>query len=207
MNRASAQVTSDKNSLALFYVPGRVVNELGVWGSGVRSHYKEAVKSLIQVMKFNRENKVGWIAEAEGADMLSGALGKLSGSFAGHRFRLIDPLTNTPLLLQKLKEKEIQPARDEAAPVVYSGSNRAANIYMEAQKEAVVHALKMLRVKGLAIEPHQAAVAELESGGDPASPRSQRALANTGALSHSFPGPKVNTNRSLLSFITALKRV
>lgn len=210
--QARSRVETNNQNLALFYIPGSVINELGVWNTGYKSQvFKTAKEQFVNLMKFNRGNKVAWIAEAEGADMLSAALDDLSGNLAGHRYRLIDPLTNTPELLQKLKAKEVKPAGDEVAPVAYTGQNRATNMLLSAQKGAVISALKMLRVKGYAEDYHQSMVAELEKGGSKTTAeQNKRSLANVATLNHRTSLPKTRApiaDKAALSFVTALKQV
>jgi hypothetical protein len=162
-------------------------------------------------MKFNHGKKVGWVAEAEGAEVFSSALDEIKGSLVGHRFRLIDPLTNTPVLLEKLKIKEIKPVNAEVAPVTYTGQNRATSMYMESQKQAVINALKMLRVQSTGEDLHLEVMADLEStvAHTPLG-NNKQALANTAALNKRVVHPKgtpVKTNKAALSFVAALKRV
>src|SRR5690606_10372882 len=127
------------------------------------------------------------------------------------RYRLIDPIADTPVLLHKLGVKGIKPAGDEVAPVAYTGKNRSARIFMESQKAAVISALKMLRMRGSAEEPHQDMVATLESTmGNNAMLSNKKALSNTAALNQPVRHPKAAAplpNKAAISFITALKRV
>ena len=216
IKKAQKRVETSTDRLALFYVPGAVINGLGVWSSAAQSqHVKESISQLTDVIKFNRGKKVGWVAEAEGAEVFSTALESVSGSLAGQKFRLIDPLTNVPAVLEKLKIREIKPTTDEVAPVEYTGGNRATNVYMESQKQAVIGALKMLRVKSYAEYPHQSMVNDLEATAEKMPfGKNKQALTNTAALNQRVvPSKTVPTkivaadNKAALSFITALKRV
>lgn len=212
LRSAQSRVPSSDANLAVFYVPGKVVNDLGVWSSVTASQLvKETVNLLRDAMKFNQGKKVGWIAEAEGAEVFSSALDEIKGSLTGHRFRLIDPITNTPMLLEKLKVKEIKPVNADVAPVMYTSQNRATNMYMESQKQAVINALRMLRVQSTGEDLHLEMVADLEStvGHTPLG-NNKQALANTTALNKRVVHPKsapVKTNKAALSFVSALKRV
>lgn len=212
IGNAKSRLPGRNENLALFYIPGNVVNELGVWSSAARSERAtESVNQLREVMKFNRDKKVGWVVEAEGAEIFSGALDGFSGTLAGHRFRLIDPLTNTPELLQKLKSKEIRATTDDVAPVTYTGQNRATNMFMESQKQSVINALKMLRVKGFAEFANMDMIADLEAtAGNAPMSQNKQALTHTAALNKRIAHPKsapVKTNKAALSFVAALKRI
>jgi hypothetical protein len=210
LKNAKSRISLANADIAVFYTPGKVINELGVWNSSSsRETVNESIGKLRDVMKFNQDKKVSWVAEAEGAEIFSNALDGMNGVLSGHKFRLIDPLTNTPMLLQKLKSKEIKPAIDEIAPVTYTGENRATTIFLESQKNAVINALKMLRAKSYAERPHQNMVKELEATADnKAVEKNKQALTNTAALNQRVPAKVVVTdNKAALSFITALKRV
>jgi hypothetical protein len=208
---ANKRVEISIDRLALFFTPGDVINELGIWSSSsVAEKMNESIGQLRNVMKFNQDKKVHWVAEAEGAEVFSSALDGINGVLSGHKFRLIDPLANTPLLLQKLKTKEIKPTTDEVAPVTYTGENRATNMFMESHKHAVINALKMLSAKSYAEYPHQNMVKELEAtAGNKPAEKNKQALTNTAALNQRVMPTKavVTDNKAALSFITALKRV
>ena len=209
---AQQQTETSKGNLALFYVPGNVVNGLGVWGSTSQSlSVKSAMSLLSDIIKFNREKRVIWVSEAEGADVFLNALTDVTGSLKGHSYRLIDPITDTVSLLANMKAKEIKPPVDEVAPVTYTGKNRVTNLHIESKKQAIIDALKMLRVKGFADFPHQQMVKELEATvGNAPLGKNKQALIDTAALNHRVLHPKSVTresNKATLSFITALQRV
>ncbi|HSC67238.1 MAG TPA: hypothetical protein VLC79_06090 [Cellvibrio sp.] len=212
LKKAEQRTGLSKERLAVFYVPGNVVNSLGVWSSASQSQsVKEIGSQLAELIKFNRDKKVSWVPEAEGAEIFSNALVGVNGTVKGHKYWLIDPLTNTPALLETLKAKEIKPSTDEVAPVTYTGQNRAINIYIESRKQAIIDALKMLSAKGNAEYPHQQMVAKLEAtaGSAPMS-KSKQALTNIAALNPRALTPKSTAsapNKAALSFITALQRV
>lgn len=198
--------------MALFYIPSAVINDLGVWNAAPTSQRVQNVTSLLaDVIKFNAKNKVYWVLEAEGSDAFSNALDKVNGPVTGHRFNVIDPLTDTPLLLKKLAEKEIRPTIDEQAPVRYTGENRATNISMESHRQAIINALKVLKVKNFAEDPHRDAIAELESdAGQTPVAKNKQALINVSLLNNTVRHPKAAStvsNSAAPSFISALKRV
>lgn len=207
---AQSRVPISESDLALFYTPGHCINELGVWESP-RSEKKmhDASSLLGKAMKFNHNRKVHWVAEAGGAAVFSKALDELNTNLTGHKFRLIDPLTNVPALLHKLETKNIKPTTDEIAPVAYTGSNRATNMYMESQKQAVISALKAMKVKSYVEDVHHTAIAEIEAGlGCLPVKRSTQAMNNTAALNNN-PSKKTTSmsDRAALTFVAALKRV
>lgn len=212
LENAKSRVALTKDKLALFYTPGHCINDLGVWESretAQKTH--DAACKLYDVIKFNYDKKVEWIAEEGGAEILSKALDSFSGNLSGHKFRLIDPLTNTPALLQKLTSKNVKPTIDEIAPVAYTGANRATNIYMESQKQSIISALKALRVKGYAEDPHQSTIADLAANSSVLPVRqNQQAMSNAAVLNNKVSHSKsfrVAPDKAALTFITALKRV
>lgn len=208
---AKTRLHMANNNVALFYTPGHIINELGVWSSGPSIKLGDSVKKLREGIASNNKNRIAWVAEGEGADVLSVALEGINGSCPGHRYRLIDPITNTLSLLKKLGAKGMKPTGDEVAPVAYTGTNRSARMFMESQKAGIINALKMMKIRGNAEEFHQDVVAKLESTMSTSTMAdSKKSLSNTAALNQPARHPKAAaplTNKAGLSFITALKRV
>lgn len=212
MLSAKKHCFASEQNLALFYSPNSVINALGVWHtSGSNQAAKDAAGQLQKLIQKNAKKRVVWVAEGEGAGVFADALDGVTGSLAAHKVRLIDPVGDTPALLQKLKTKESRPPVGEVAPVTFTGTNRAATILMDAHKQALINELKNLKVRGDGEYLHDEMVAQLESsGGGSALNQNKQALSSTAALNQRVlhkAQPVVAANRAALSFIDALKRV
>lgn len=198
-------------NLRVFYTPGNIINNLGVWSSTTQSQEtKDVITQLRNIINLNNKKRVLWVAEGEGADIFSKALDSVTGSLATYRFRLIDPVTNTPALLQKLQTKEIKPTTSEVAPVQYTGKNRTATLSIEACKQVLIDSMKQLKVTGYTVDVHQEAIASLEASGNTHLGSNARQLQDTAALNKRLIPPSVaqpKHNMAALSFVQALRRV
>lgn len=211
--KIAREITGPIVDLAVFYTPGNIVNDLGIWSSGVQSQQtRQAIAELTGIIKANNKKRVYWVAEGEGADILSKALDGETGSIRNHVLRLIDPMTNTPELLQKSRAKEMRPSiTGEVAPVTYSGEGRALGLSVEATKQATINFLKNLKVSGNSESFHIKSIATLESRlGNTQLGSNAQHLQNVAGLNKHMTPPSVaqpKPNMAALSFVQALKRV
>jgi len=102
-------IIGSRENLAIFYSPASVCNDLGVWNSpGQTLRTGIAIKELIAVIQHNRsaKNGINWIVEGEGCALLSNALESVSGDLKNHSFKIVNPKTDTPKLLQSITKKK-----------------------------------------------------------------------------------------------------
>ena len=163
---------------AIFYCPANVVNELGVWRSpGQSLQTQDAVTKLSQHMQNNAKKKVFWVAEGEGAALAEQALSEVRGVLPEQKMRVIDPVADTPKLLQKLKEKQMKIGSDVSmsgdklgnsspAPVEYTGKRRDAGVLMKSHMQALLQELVSARTVLENRDAHKAEVAKLKSNVD-----------------------------------------
>lgn len=97
------------NKAAVFYIPARVSDELGILGTKTRSRTTtQAINELKDVFNKNVKLSKGirWYAEGEGVNLLAEAIKQVPGDLSKHEFRLINPIANTAKLIQSLSDKK-----------------------------------------------------------------------------------------------------
>lgn len=100
--------TKDNNA-AVFYVPAKVNDELGILGTKNKSRATtQSINELADLFNKNRKvsKGVSWYAEGEGVSLLSEAVKQISGELSNHEFRFINPIGNTAKLIQSLSHKK-----------------------------------------------------------------------------------------------------
>jgi len=135
--------------LALFYNPAHVINELGVWKSNLLSNRdgNTTASKLADIIKSHQKTsrKIYWSVEGEGAALLAEALKSVTGKLGNQHFRLINPVAQTPALLNSLKDKE---AKLPDEPISFSkDGNRSAYIALMSHKSKLLETIDNLPVK------------------------------------------------------------
>ena len=147
--RALAMTAS--TSVALFYNPSVVINELGVWSSTSKRANQAmlATDTLAKVLTANqnRDNTLEWYVEGEGTALLQNALAKVSGELGKFRFQFIDPVGDTTATLNLLKGKKAQLASD----VVKFTGQRSSTVSLLTQRDKLATAIGSLVSPG---HPH-----------------------------------------------------
>ncbi len=142
MRDAEYETGSDMN-LALFYTPATVCNDLGTWNSQENTYVTRlAVEELTEVLKHNQKASKGinWIIEGEGCAVLNNALKNFAGDLSNHNFKLINPKTNTPKLIENINKKKGALTGD----FFNYSSSEAALIGMASHKEALIKQIGLL---------------------------------------------------------------
>lgn len=133
----------DVKNLTLFYAPAAIANDLGIWHSpGQTQRTSMAVQELTEVLQHNLKSQVGvhWLVEGEGCALLNKALEGVKGELVNHTFKLINPRTNTPQLLQNITRKKGQLIGE-----FFNYSNdQAAYIALASHKQALIAQMGLL---------------------------------------------------------------
>lgn len=156
---------------AIFYSSQDVINDLGVWTrSGQSQHTKRAVNELARLFQLNSDKHVFWAAEGEGVSMVNHALDETSSKFDKHAIRLIDPVADTPKLLQKIKSKGMKvgggydPDKEMGpSPVTYTGERRASQILKESHIATLLDMLKKQKALSLSGPFHREMIKKLSA--------------------------------------------
>lgn len=116
-------------SVALFYTPAHVVNELGSWRNTARkaANATLAANALATVLtkSQNRTSTLNWYIEGEGSALLSKALENVTGDLSQQKFRFIDPTGDIAATIKQLKQKKAQFVT-EGDLISYTGKRSAA---------------------------------------------------------------------------------
>jgi len=175
-----AMAQSGNSSSVLFYNPAKVCNDLGVWGAGSRSSItNDAIKELTEGLQLNKSKKVKWVIEGEGGGILTKALKNVKGSLTDHKFKITNPKSDTPKLLQAITEKK------GVLPEMFltHSQNEMSLIATASHKEALIKQIGLLPVdKGM----RKKIVSKIESNSDEVKPIMQQATIGVGSKNVTF---------------------
>ena len=126
----NALEVSASTSVALFYNPAHVVNELGSWRNTARkaTNANSAAMALAEVLMKNQKNRtstLNWYIEGEGTNLLAKALEKISGELTQQKFRFVNPTGDVVSTIKQLKQKKAQFVT-ESDLISYSGKRASA---------------------------------------------------------------------------------
>ncbi len=197
---------------AIFYSPSDVSNDLGAWRTiGQSQRTQAAISELAKVFQNNAKKRVYWAAEGEGAGLVEQAMDEVLGKLEAHRMRLIDPVADTPSLLQKLKAKEVKigGGGEDVAPITYTGERRAAQITLTSHARQLLQELAQLRVTPLNRDAHAQMVQQLQQS-EPARGLSQakNTLQRDASKDHRPSNvSKVAPQLAVSTFVAAIKQL
>jgi len=138
----------DRSKLRLFYNPSAVVNELGLWKSGSQTKTSNtAASKLAKVL--NQNKKAAWSVEGEGATLLTEALKSVTGDLNKQTFRIINPVAETPDLINRLVDKK---AKHSTEPVSLTNQSRSASIALLTHNEKLAESIGNIPEKKIQIE-------------------------------------------------------
>jgi len=129
------------NTIALFYNPANVCNDLGLWGGATHSHTtKQAIKQLADGIEFNKSDPVNWKVEGEAVGLLAKALKRVKGTLPKHKFQIVNPKADTPELLKTITDK-----KGEFLDMFVSHTNSESSLIASAShKEALIGRIGLL---------------------------------------------------------------
>ena len=166
ISSANTRLDTSVKDKVIFFSPSDVINALGIWKKpGQASRNQTAQKELAKHMQFNANKRVYWVAEGEGAALVNDTVPQLTGTFPHFRMRFVNPITDTPSLIQRLKAKEIKVGggNEDTSPITYTGDNRPAQIMLGAHAAALIAELSRLRVTPLNRDAHDDMVGKLQN--------------------------------------------
>lgn len=138
-----AQRETNDHKAAVFYIPAKVKDELGMFGAKTKSKTTlQAINDLADV--FNKNIKlakgISWYAEGEGVGLLAEAIKQVSVDLSKHEFRLLNPIANTAKLIQSLSDKK---AKFEGEFFQYH-RNKTSLTLLSMQKDQLMQAIGKL---------------------------------------------------------------
>lgn len=138
-----AQRETNDQKAAVFYIPAKVKDELGVLGTKTKSKITvQAINDLADV--FNKNTKfakgISWYAEGEGVGLLAEAIKQVSVDLSKHEFRFLNPIANTAKLIQSLSDKK---AKFEGEFFQYH-RNKTSLTLLSMQKDQLMQAIGKL---------------------------------------------------------------
>jgi len=145
---AIEQHTDEKSRLCLFYNPSAIVNELGMWKSGSQSKLsKTTADKLAKILMQNKS--AFWNVEGEGAALLNEALKSVTSDLNKQTFRLLNPVAETPELINRLVDKK---AKHESEVISIKNQSRSANIAMMTHSDKLAESIGKIPEKRMRVE-------------------------------------------------------
>ncbi|HEY6529386.1 MAG TPA: hypothetical protein VIZ65_11880 [Cellvibrionaceae bacterium] len=136
-----AKYATGNHSVALFFCPMAVADDLGVWKTNrLTEQTKNLAKELEDTIRNNQTKTVNWLVEAEGAGLLSVAIEKISGSLEKHSFKFNNAKANLPKLLGDLSQHKAQLTGE----FIGYQANKAALLTIVSQKDALIKQISSL---------------------------------------------------------------